>query len=138
MSTPQMSIQDTLFGEAPAPKALTVKQPFASLIMAGIKDVENRTWKTNFRGTIVVHAGRGVANVRGTNIKPPTSEYPAGAIIGTVDIVGCVRDSTSEWAMDGHWHWLLANPRPCAPVPAAGSLGFWQIGADDWAATGLS
>ena len=37
-------------------KALTVQQPFASLICQGIKDVENRSWRTNFRGTIYIHA----------------------------------------------------------------------------------
>jgi hypothetical protein len=37
-------------------KALTVKQPWASLIVEGIKNIENRTWKTNFRGRILIHA----------------------------------------------------------------------------------
>jgi len=39
-------------------KALSIRQPWASLIMAGIKPVENRTWKTNFRGRIWIHAGK--------------------------------------------------------------------------------
>lgn len=37
-------------------KAITIKQPWASLIVVGIKDVENRTWKTNFRGRVLIHA----------------------------------------------------------------------------------
>ena len=37
-------------------KALSIKQPWASLIAHGIKDIENRTWKTNFRGRIYIHA----------------------------------------------------------------------------------
>lgn len=39
-------------------KCITVKQPWASLIVHGIKDIENRTWKTNFRGRVLIHAGR--------------------------------------------------------------------------------
>ena len=37
-------------------KALSIKQPWASLIAKGIKDVENRTWKTKFRGKVYIHA----------------------------------------------------------------------------------
>ncbi len=39
-------------------KALTVRQPWASLIIAGYKDVENRSWTTSYRGRLAVHAGR--------------------------------------------------------------------------------
>ena len=125
--------QGTLFDMAPAaPKALTIRQPWASLIMAGIKDVENRSKPTHFRGTIAVHAGKGVSAEGMTAHGHLIEDYPAGAIIGTVDIVGCVRDSGSEWAMDGCWHWILANPRPCAPVPAQGELSFWTPEPGDW------
>lgn len=39
-------------------KAITIKQPWASLIAAGLKDIENRTWKTNFRGRVLIHAAK--------------------------------------------------------------------------------
>jgi hypothetical protein len=133
----ESSIQDTLFGEAIPPKALTVKQPWASLIMAGLKDVENRTWKTNFRGTLIIHAGSGVARDAMLEHGHLVGAYPAGAIIGTVDLVDCITGSPSPWAMDGHWHWILANPKPCAPVAHAGALSFWQPSAAAWARTGL-
>jgi len=130
--------QETLFGDAPAPKALTIKQPWASLIMAGLKDVENRSKPTHFRGTIAVHAGQGVSAEGMAAHGDLLGEYPAGAIIGTVDIIGCVQDSKSEWAMEGYYHWILANPRPCAPVPASGALSFWPVSETEWAATGLA
>jgi tetratricopeptide (TPR) repeat protein len=38
-------------------KALSIRQPWAWLIVHGVKDVENRTWRTNFRGRFLVHAG---------------------------------------------------------------------------------
>ena len=40
-------------------KAITIKQPFASLIAAGLKEYEFRTWKTKYRGEILIHAGKG-------------------------------------------------------------------------------
>lgn len=36
-------------------KAITIKQPWASLIVDGLKDIENRTWKTKFRGRVLIH-----------------------------------------------------------------------------------
>ena len=38
-------------------KALSVRQPWAELIVAGLKDVENRTWRTDYRGPVLIHAG---------------------------------------------------------------------------------
>jgi hypothetical protein len=63
--------------------------------------------------------------------------YPAGAIIGTVELVACITDSPSAWAMEGNYHWVLENPRPCTPVQLAGALSFWQVTEADWARTGL-
>jgi len=40
-------------------KALTISQPFASLIASGSKFVENRTWPTSYRGPLAIHAGKG-------------------------------------------------------------------------------
>jgi hypothetical protein len=39
-------------------KALTIAQPYAELIMRGLKPVENRTWGTNYRGPLLIHAGK--------------------------------------------------------------------------------
>ena len=38
-------------------KVITIKEPFASLVADGIKKVETRSWKTNYRGEIYIHAG---------------------------------------------------------------------------------
>jgi hypothetical protein len=113
-------------------RALTIRQPWAGLIMAGIKTVENRTWQTKHRGLLVVHAGR-------IDRQPMaehghllgTSPVVTGAIIGTVRVVGCVRDADSRWAIDGNWHWLLADPQPLAePIACPGRLGLWQVPAE--------
>ncbi len=39
-------------------KALTICQPYAELIMRGVKRVENRTWATRYKGALLIHAGK--------------------------------------------------------------------------------
>jgi len=105
-------------------KALTVHQPCAELIIRGQKDVENRSRGTTHRGQLAIHAGLGLDDselkVRGT--------LDRGAIIGVVDVVGCVQGSKSPWAVSGQWHWLLANPRRLSkPIQYRGALGLWTV-----------
>ncbi len=100
--------------------------------MAGIKDVENRTWRTNYRGRLVIHAGSGIDREGMNEHGRLLADYPHGAILGTVELVDCVRDSTSPWAIDERWHWLLADPRPYdAPIPVKGKLGLWTYEVAD-------
>jgi len=50
-----------------------------------------------------------------------------GALIGETDIVDCVADSQSPWAVPGQYHFVLANPKPYKkPVPCKGRLGFFE------------
>ncbi|GHT09088.1 hypothetical protein FACS189426_06430 [Bacteroidia bacterium] len=91
-------------------KAITVKQPWAHLICAGIKDVENRTWKTNYRGRVLIHSSAG--NKFSVNLtdeqmiaafgtcaqSAQTGSYYFSAIIGSVEIVDCVQNNPSVWA----------------------------------------
>lgn len=118
-------------------KALTVKAPWAWAIIHAGKNVENRTWPTKFRGTIAVHASGGclakywawardLMAAIGIDV-PGLDRLALGKVIGYVDVVDCVRDSSSPWAMAEHWHWVLANPRACEPFPARGSLGIWNL-----------
>jgi hypothetical protein len=122
-----------------AMKALTVKQPWAWLIMGGYKDVENRARPTNHRGPLAIHVSKRIAK-DAFDLMPVPEIAPWGSallalspklgefgnVIGTVDLVDCVRDSPSPWALDDHWHWLLAQPRLLTPVPAKGRLGLWE------------
>jgi hypothetical protein len=108
-------------------KALTIRQPWASLIVAGLKDVENRSWPASYRGPLVIHAGLGMdaADVP----LPDGLEMPRGVILGTAEVVDCVRGYRSAWALPGAWHWVLAAPRKLAtPIPAKGRLGLWLPG----------
>lgn len=137
-------------------KALTIKQPWASLIAHGIKDIENRTWKTNFRGRIFIHAS---AKPAGSTLNLLNQEqqrkweshlytldrlpgYPESAIIGEVDIVDCVINHSSIWAEKTHYpvnpaehpikpifNWVLANPvlYDKPILNVKGKLSFWEF-----------
>jgi hypothetical protein len=98
-------------------KALTVKQPWASLVVEGIKDIENRTWKTNFKGRVLIHAGIRPDNIRlEVEGQASTQEIEIlstlgrvedeglfGCIIGSVEIVDCVINHPSIWAEKSYY-----------------------------------
>lgn len=110
-------------GRRPA-KALTVRQPWASLIVAGVKDVENRTWATAHRGVLWIHAGR-VVDPEGP-VRLVRGDMPRGFILGSVRLVDVVRGYLSGWAEPDCWHWVLTDPSPLAkPIPAVGKQGLW-------------
>jgi hypothetical protein len=102
--------------------AISVHQPWAWAILHAGKNVENRTWRTRHRGPLLIHAAKNRETYSTQNSTrweerfgiglPSWEELPKGAIVGVVDVVGCVRESTSQWADSGYWYWLLANPRP--------------------------
>jgi hypothetical protein len=118
-------------GEA---RVLTVRQPWAWAIIHGGKDVENRSWPTRHRGALLIHAGsafepEGYQTVQrlASHQPPPAGEFMHGAIIGVVELVDCVLDSDSKWAVAGEWHWRLHSPRALdEAVPCAGKLGLWR------------
>lgn len=117
--------------------ALTLIQPWGTLIVCHGKDVENRSWPIRHRGPLLIHAGKkvdeaGFAMARDLGIVLP-DEIPASGIIGQVDVVGCVRDSDSRWAASGQWHWLLANARPLPFEPMSGQRGLFRVGEPDQA-----
>ncbi len=95
-------------------KTLSIKQPWASLIAHGIKDIENRTWATKYRGTIYIHASGTPAFTGSYKDNLPKGFWDnlqekekrnfidsfqhRGAIIGKVDIVDCAINHGSIWA----------------------------------------
>ena len=122
----------------PYMKALSIKQPWAWLIVNGKKAVENRSWSTGFRGRIYVHAGLTPSNPSDV---PEWWRYQKqyedwlsvvrmggfGAIVGEVDIVDCVCDSPSPW-YEGPYGFVLRNPTAYPePIPYKGALGFFQV-----------
>ena len=72
-------------------KVLTIKQPFATLIVEGLKEYEFRTWKTKYRGEFLIHAGKGVDKKAMEKFKEFNLDYPSGCIIGKVTLTDCVK-----------------------------------------------
>lgn len=115
-------------------KALSVKQPWAWLIVQGIKDVENRTWKTNQRGEILVHAGRKldpeIEEIREWTWRRHRIEIPdllpRGGIVGQVKITDCVDKHASPW-FRGPYGFTLQSARSLPFLPLPGKLGFFQV-----------
>jgi len=112
-------------------KTLTVRNPWAAAIIHAGKNVENRSWTTSYRGPLLIHAGQredpdGWTFLDTLGITLPVSSAPTGGIIGIVDLIDVVEDSSSPWAEPGQYHWILARPRPLDFQPAKGRLGLWD------------
>lgn len=71
-------------------KVITIKQPYASLIAYGYKEYEFRTWKTKYRGDILIHAGKSVDKKAMEKFKHLNLDYPLGCIIAKAKITDCV------------------------------------------------
>lgn len=115
-------------------KCLSVQQPWAWGIIHGPKRIENRSRKTNYRGPVLIHAGKSRKRLGDEGNAFPTmpayDDLPFGAIIGVVDLVDCVpvADVADEPFAEGPWCWILANP--CAfdvPIPYCGALGLFGV-----------
>lgn len=118
-------------------KAISVCQPWAWLIVAGDKPVENRTWFTRYRGPILIHAGKSRGHMTQSaldsalriNADPPLA---FGAIIGMCEVVDCVhithpRIHGMVYA-EGPWCWLLKNRAHFGkPIPWRGQLGIFEV-----------
>jgi hypothetical protein len=121
--------------------ALSIRQPWAWLILNGGKDIENRTWRTNFRGRVLVHASKGMTNMEwedafdlALHIDPAIAyriprmadELMRGGIVGEVEIVDCVSQSDSRW-FGGPCGFVLRNAKPLPFTPCRGALGFFNL-----------
>lgn len=71
-------------------KVITIKQPFASLIAEGYKEYEFRTWRTKYRGEILIHAGKGIDKKAMKKFEHLNLEYPTGCIIAKVKLTDCI------------------------------------------------
>ena len=71
-------------------KALTIREPWATLIIEGYKSYEFRSWKTNYRGKILIHAGLSLEMDMEERFKEYNLEYNCGNIIGEAELVDCI------------------------------------------------
>lgn len=120
--------------------ALSIRQPWAWLILHAGKDIENRNWRTLFRGRVLIHASQGMTNdeyfvgyeawrrfarIDGNRF-PAKSQLERGGIVGEAEIVDCVTSHPSPWFV-GQYGFILRNPKVLPFVPCKGRLGFFKV-----------
>lgn len=103
-------------------KAISLKQPWANLVASGIKTIETRKWKTNYRGEIVIcssqkpqipPAGYALCTAELYHIEPMTKEHEEKA---------CIK------YYPGAFSWFLKNIKPLKkPIPVKGQLGIFTV-----------
>lgn len=135
--------------------ALTVSEPFASLIASGEKRIENRSWPTKYRGPLAIHAGSGTQYLT----KKELAGYPAGHVIAVANLVACLEFAEIEsfnkdyvthklkpqgvqstWAdiaahkhAEGPWCWILEDVRKLKiPKKIPGAQGIWSFFDREW------
>ena len=122
-------------------KVLTIRQPWAWLIVHGHKRVENRTWHTSYRGPLLIHAAvrrnrreheaaqRLAYDVLGILI-PPMGQLNYGGLVGEVRLNAIV--PIAEWSEDdafacGPYCWCLEDACEMPFQPVRGRLGLWNM-----------
>lgn len=129
-------------------KVITIKQPFASLIAEGIKEYEFRTWKTKYRGDILIHAGKGINKTAMEKYKHLNLDYPSGCIIAKAKLTDCIlidqearkilnqKNSlvysnvveNTDWKGYG---FKLENVEKIKPINTNGKLSLWDYEYND-------
>jgi len=121
-------------------RALSIRQPWAWLILHGGKDIENRNWPTKVRGRVLIHASatmthddyRFCAEYVRLNLPwakiiiPPMLMLKRGGIVGSVEITSCVASSESPWFV-GEFGFVLAKPEVLPFAARKGRLGFFEV-----------
>ena len=71
-------------------KVITLKQPWATLVAEGLKKYEFRSWKLNYRGEILIHAGKGIDKDAMDKFKHLNLNFPHSRIVARVNILDCI------------------------------------------------
>jgi len=95
--------------------ALSIRQPYAELILRGIKKIEYRTKPTKIRGRVYIYAGLKPGPLEEfEDLKAKPGDFPTGVLVGTVEIVECKKPLFAR-----KYHWLLDKPERLAkPIKA--------------------
>ncbi len=127
-------------------KVLTIKQPWATLIMQGDKRFEFRSWQTKYRGDLLIHAGKGIdKEAMKRLVKYLLDEIPLGKILGKVTLVDCIRmcpefkemllkensDIYTKSSFSENFGWQVENVQVFdEPIEAKGHLSLWEYDID--------
>lgn len=114
---------------------LSVDQPFATLIVIGLKTIEARKWRTSYRGPLMI-----CSTANDYYVNEQDTWLPGGHAMGLVDLVDVrplQKDDLEAAAMDeeeyepGLWAWVLTNPRPIKPIPCRGQQRLYKRTFDE-------
>ena len=124
-------------------KVLTIKQPWASLIMLGYKRFEFRSWETNYRGELLIHAGQGIDKEAMKRLqKYIPKDMPKGKILGKAKLVDCVKmspefksellkenkDIYTDSTFKENYGWQMEDIEVFdEPIEAKGHLSLWEF-----------
>ena len=122
-------------------KVLTLKQPWATLVSEGIKEYEFRSWKTNYRGKVLIHAGAGIDKKEMERFKDLNLKYQSKRIIAEVEIEDCLEldDKLNQKIISENniaygskirtgYAWKLKNVKKIkSNKEINGKLGLWNI-----------
>ena len=121
-------------------KVISIRQPWASLIINGYKQYEFRSWRTSFRGPVLIHASGTIEKEKLKRFESLNLDYPTGKIIGQVTITDCIKmekvfeDSLIEKNelvygaspnRTGYAFKLEEIKKLKSPIIAKGRLSFW-------------
>jgi hypothetical protein len=121
--------------------ALSIRQPWANMILKAGKDIENRDWPTKVRGRVLIHAAKGCTQAErddalsfaeiavGVRYTVDLKTIERGGIVGSVEIVDCVSESQSPWFV-GRYGFVLRDPWPLPFIACKGQLGFFHVPDD--------
>lgn len=132
-------------------KVLSIKEPFATLIMNGSKKIETKGKKTNYRGELYIHASKGKIIYKKYLNRPELLDIIEGMdmnygyIICKCNLVDCIymdedfinniKKNKQEYLLGyyevGRYAWILDNIEIIKPIPAKGRLNIWQFNKND-------
>lgn len=120
-------------------KAISLWQPWASLIVDGRKQYETRDWATKHRGPLAIHAAKVVDKDACRLFGYRPYDIPSGAVLGVADLMHCCEMTEEIIAMQGGvelavGHWMVGRfawklrlvERFIVPVPTVGRQGIFE------------
>jgi len=114
-------------------KAISIRQPWAWLIVNGHKDVINCHWQTAYRGPLLIHAAKNpdlqyetIQKYYDHIIIPPKNCVDHGGIVGCVELTDCVQSYSSIW-FSGPFGLVVRNPQIWPFLPWPGRTGLFEI-----------
>jgi ASCH domain len=107
-------------------KIITIRQPWAHLIVNGSKNIENRTWATSYRGPVLIHASLNVNRVLCLKYRIDPDTLQRGGVVGIAEIADCVIKHRSRWFF-GPYGFVLRKRRRIPFVKWKGALGLREV-----------